>query len=92
MTDTNLPTGSTEPNQDKPRMKVCPDCLGDMPQMSECCGAAIDADLLICHDCKDHSSIATCETCGGEGEIEMTPEEIRDEIEAKKEQRHTHQL
>jgi len=47
---------------------VCPDCLGDFPVISECCGAPIDTDILICSDCKEHSDLAVCETCNGTGQ------------------------
>lgn len=50
--------------------KVCPDCEGDMETMSNCCGAKIDTDMLICYDCKEHSDVAICETCNGEGEVD----------------------
>lgn len=55
----------------EPEYKVCPDCNGDPEQMSECCYAPIDSDILVCSECKEHSSIAVCETCGGEGRIEI---------------------
>ena len=48
---------------------VCPDCEGDFEQVSECCGARMDSDIMICSDCKEHSDFAVCETCGGDGKI-----------------------
>lgn len=54
----------------KPKMKICPDCLGNDEILSSCCGARIDSDILICMECRDHSDIAVCETCDGEGEVE----------------------
>lgn len=55
----------------KTKMKTCPDCLGTKEILSSCCGAKIDEDYLICSDCKDHSDVAVCETCDGDGEVEM---------------------
>lgn len=52
----------TEPN-------VCPDCEGEMEQISTCCGGPIDEDTLICLECKEHSDIEVCETCNGSGTI-----------------------
>ena len=53
----------------KPK-KVCPDCNGDDEPLSECCGARIDTDILICYECRDHSEVAVCETCDGTGEVD----------------------
>lgn len=64
--------------KDAPEMKVCPDCNGNMEELSACCGAPIDSDILICSDCKDHSDIVQCETCNGTGEI---PERAQEETE-----------
>jgi len=57
------------PLYDGPEEERCPECEGEAGQVSECCGAAIDSDILICSDCKDHSEIEVCETCNGEGII-----------------------
>jgi len=91
--DENIPAGADRPdapfNEKEPRMKECPECGGQQEKLSECCGAKIDSDVLICSDCKDHSSIYVCEECSGEGEVEMTADEIRDEIEEKKENKNS---
>lgn len=61
--------GIQELEEMKNPKKECPDCGGEMEQVSECCGASIDSDILICSDCKEHSDIAVCETCNGEGVV-----------------------
>ena len=33
-------------------------------ELSDCCGAAIDSDTGICHDCKDHAE-NQCASCEG---------------------------
>jgi hypothetical protein len=33
----------------------------DCETVSNCCGASIDTDILICYECKEHSDIAECE-------------------------------
>lgn len=48
---------------------ICPDCNDKMMDISECCGAKIDSDYLVCYKCKEHSDIAICETCLGKGTI-----------------------
>lgn len=43
----------------------CEECGGiEVRPTSSCCGASIDSDILICHDCREHSEISVCETCG----------------------------
>lgn len=71
--DDNLldPVAKGEREPDEERTKVCPDCDGDMEAMSACCGASIDTDMLICMDCKEHSELAVCETCNGEGRVKF---------------------
>lgn len=51
---------------------TCPECEGDMPARSNCCYAPIDADILICRECKEHAELAVCETCNGKGVVEKT--------------------
>jgi len=54
----------------KPNEKECEACEGiGHTNESYCCGAEIDSDILICHDCKDHSDFAECEECNGLGVI-----------------------
>jgi hypothetical protein len=52
------------------KIKICPDCEGSEDIVSDCCGASIDSDMLICYECKEHSDIAVCNTCDGEGVID----------------------
>ena len=33
----------------------------DCETVSNCCGASIDTDILICYECKEHCDIAECE-------------------------------
>ena len=47
----------------------CPDCNGEESKLSECCGAPMDSDIMICSDCKEHADFQRCETCEGEGKI-----------------------
>jgi|LakMenEpi03Aug12_release.lakeMendotaPanAssembly.Ray.scaffolds.fasta_scaffold1048961_1 hypothetical protein len=56
--------------REKENKKICPDCEGSEDIVSDCCGASIDSDMLICYECKEHSDIAVCETCDGEGVID----------------------
>lgn len=51
-------------------MIVCPECNGEQENLSVCCGARINSDVLICYECKDHSDIAVCDTCNGDGIVE----------------------
>ena len=41
-------------DEDKEKCEGC--------QISACCGAFIDSDIQICHDCKDHATNA-CSEC-----------------------------
>lgn len=67
-------------------MKDCPNgCSKDMMPQSNCCGANIDTDTLICLECHEHSDIEVCELCDNTGEVEMTEEEHDDYIESKRE-------
>lgn len=70
----------------KTQTKDCPDCdgVGHFKDASECCGADIDEDILICHACKEHSGFAECENCNGKGFLDMTDEEIQMEEDARK--------
>lgn len=52
-----------------PDLVTCPDCEGDFPRLSSCCGASMDSDIMICSDCKEHSDFGECETCEGKGTI-----------------------
>lgn len=68
---------SSDGNHVEPKYKECPDCDGRGHfHISECCGADIDDDTKICHNCKEHSDFDRCETCDGDGQVEMTYEEI----------------
>ena len=34
--------------------------------ISNCCGAGVNPDILICHDCQDHCSVVSwCDKCNG---------------------------
>jgi DnaJ-class molecular chaperone len=48
----------------------CEDCdgTGTVP-LSNCCGADVDTDILICSDCKEHCDISECDTCAGNGYV-----------------------
>jgi len=39
------------------------DCIEEMESVSWCCGATIDSDINICHDCKEHSESALDSYC-----------------------------
>ena len=77
----------------------CPDCEGTGKlQQSNCCGANVDSDILICSDCKEHCDLDECERCEGTGNVNIEKEkqqayeewlerkadEARDEIEDRK--------
>ena len=48
--------------------KFCIPCDGmGYYLVSDCCGAEIDSDILICHECKEHSDFAECENCESQG-------------------------
>ena len=84
----NTPTGMPDPaEQTEIRMMDCPECEGVSPE-SECCGAAIDTDILICSDCNEHAAISECETCDGDKRIPMTFQDIDNELESKEENKH----
>jgi hypothetical protein len=34
------------------------DCEEEMSQISDCCGARMDTDQMLCYDCKDHCESA----------------------------------
>lgn len=59
----------THQSQEDDNYKACPDCEGDFPKMSACCGAYIDSDILICGSCREHSELAVCETCNNSGRV-----------------------
>lgn len=62
--------------KDEPRTKVCPECAGVMSELSACCGAPMDSDILICSDCKEHSDFYECDTCNGTGEVIIDENDI----------------
>ena len=50
----------------------CPDCDGAGHfDYSDCCGAKMDMDRLLCHDCHEHCEPAECEFCKGTGQVEL---------------------
>lgn len=54
--------------EDTDKKVTCEDCEGKgHTGVSACCGADIDEDHLICHDCKEHSEFEECERCDGDG-------------------------
>lgn len=54
---------------------TCYECNGKNKPLSNCCGAPIDEDILICSECKEHADIADCEVCNGTGEIHPNDDE-----------------
>ena len=53
----------------------CPECDGTGKlQQSNCCGAQVDEDILICSSCKEHCDLDKCENCDGTGVIDMSAE------------------
>lgn len=76
----NIPTGADHENapfnQKKSWMELCEQCGGSGTTLAN----NEDQTGIVCPNCK------------GEGEVEMTTEEIRDKIEAKKENQHRHDL
>ena len=87
MIDENLPLNLTKSDtfnaEEKPRMMVCPECNGDSEELSDCCGAPMNTDIMMCSDCKDHCGISVCDYCDGKGEVEMTVEDIAEENNKK---------
>jgi hypothetical protein len=73
-----------EPQTPEPIFVDCPDCKGETEELSICCGAMIDSDMLICYECKEHSDIAVCETCDGTGSIEIDREDLREDAADRK--------
>lgn len=50
----------------------CPDCEGEGTiLLSNCCGAEMDEDTLMCSKCHDHCDKSVCETCDGTGQIDI---------------------
>lgn len=46
----------------------CQDCDGTgKVSLSNCCGADVDDDILICPACKEHCDVSDCDTCDGTG-------------------------
>lgn len=51
----------------------CEDCEGDGKlELSNCCGAVMDIDTLMCSECYDHCDQCECETCDGTGQVSGT--------------------
>jgi len=66
------PDRQLDPPENKTINIECTECEGKgHHNFSECCGASIDSDMKICHECKDHSDFAQCERCDGTGEVEV---------------------
>lgn len=58
------------PPDHEPNEKECDECEGrGYHDESYCCGASIDHDTLICHECNDHSDFMECDECKGTGII-----------------------
>lgn len=54
-------------------LKECKDCEGTgKAELSPCCGAGYDSDMLMCYECHEHlgDEDIECENCNGTGEIE----------------------
>ena len=49
---------------------VCPECDGEKSELSDCCGATMDTDQMLCYECHDHCEAWVCEVCDGEGRVE----------------------
>jgi hypothetical protein len=69
-----------EPQPIDPIFIDCPDCKGGVHSLSDCCGANMNTDMGICYECKDHCEPQDCDTCKGVGQIEVTGEEMRDDM------------
>lgn len=72
----DLPPGCTDKDIDDAmggRMDECPDCegAGTIPE-SNCCGATIIENTDICSKCKEHCEPQKCETCKGDGELDVS--------------------
>jgi len=53
-----------------PEHKECSECEGKGHfQLSNCCGAQCDSDMLICYECKEHCDLQECEECDGTGTV-----------------------
>ena len=52
-------------------MSECKECNGTgFGEYSYCCGAELNDDMMICHECKDHSDYDECGECNGKGVID----------------------
>jgi len=47
----------------------CPSCLNSNGYQSSCCGAKIDQDYKVCHQCLNNSTLEPCEVCQNDGFI-----------------------
>lgn len=89
--DNNIPVNIKDPAyEDEPKMIDCEQCEGTGDDFYSCCGDDMRGnDYDLCPTCKEHQGYEegnkNCQECGGTGKREMTFEEIRDEIEGKKE-------
>ena len=69
------------PPDDGPELE-CPDCDGTGKiQQSNCCGASVDSDILICSDCKEHCELDECSRCEGTGNLNVEREKQEAEEE-----------
>jgi len=51
----------------------CPECEGTGEVLlSDCCGAEIDSDIMVCTKCKEHCGCSVCDECNGTGHINLT--------------------
>ena len=65
-------TWKTETPPEYTDTEICKECQGKgTVLLSECCGATIDEDILICMDCKEHSGLQECEECNGKGIVNI---------------------
>lgn len=56
----------------------CPDCDGSgKVDLSNCCGADVDSDILICSKCHEHCDLSDCDTCEGTGQVSAKNERAK---------------
>lgn len=70
MNASNYPPGSDNSSApwNERNEPECTTCEGTgKTNVSDCCGAMMDSDILICSDCKEHADCEDCEDCKGTG-------------------------
>ena len=76
-----------DPTKDNRKYDTCPECGGDGEVYYSCCGDDVKNTLAedygLCPTCHEHldGERSTCETCNGEGIIEIPPEDTFDKAD-----------